>query len=205
MSMFDNYDKLSPNYIPNNSSSETNNEYLSIEQTLPRVVYNIKNNPIGLSWTYGERFELKFSAAKTIKVAENSLIYDISGAGPTNTTKGISSQQAYNTVDCKSWTCAGISGGFYIWVEDAEVEYLASGTKEITLIPDMQGKILELEIFNFRWDTIYNCKTEGKVEIALPVDDTIDNVLKPGTYYCIIKLKDETRTMIQDKTMLIVR
>ena len=104
MSMFEKYDNIDPNYIPDNTSPRPTYDTEELTKE-PRIAYNIKGNPIGYSWTYGSEFKLKFSANQTFKVPFNSIVYDTANEKPDETTQGVTGQQAFNTVDCKSWTC----------------------------------------------------------------------------------------------------
>jgi hypothetical protein len=206
MGMFDSYENLDPNYIPNNSINEEFYTYTNAEDTLPRTVFNIKGNPVGLSWVNGEKFILDFNANPIIKVAEDSIIYEVSGEGPSTSTKGIDGQQAYNLLDCRSWTCVGQGGGFYIWVEDKEVTYVANkGTKEITLEQNFKDTSLILEIYNFRWELLFTETTSNTSSIHIHVDEKLNELMAPGVYYALLKLNTENNSIVKSKTMLIVK
>lgn len=204
MGMFDNYDKLNPDYIPDNTSPEQSHDYVTFKNELPRVSYNIKGNPIGLSWCYGDEFELKFTAKQKIKVAENSITYTTADEAPGYDTEGVASQQAYNTVDCKSWTCVGVSSGHYIWIEDDDVIYSLQGTKEIEMIPDMEGKTLVVDIYNFRWEPVHSISALSATDVSLYLNKDLSEIFKPGTYYSVLKIQGEEDVIVRDKVMLIV-
>ena len=77
--MFDNYDKLNPDYIPNNTTTYLDTEYLTIDSEVPRPMYDIKNNFIGYTWDEGESFDFKMSVDDMITIRRNSLIYEKAG------------------------------------------------------------------------------------------------------------------------------
>ena len=108
MGMFDNYDNLNPDYIPNNTTKYIDKYYLTINSQIPRPLYDIKNNFLGYSWDNGEIFDFNMSVDDMITIRENSIIYDTPGESPDTYTIGeIEGQQAYNVVDAKSWTFSG--------------------------------------------------------------------------------------------------
>lgn len=208
MSMFSSYENLPSNYIPNNSSPKEEKQTLRVEKTLPRVAKNVYGTPIGLSWNYGDRFDLKLSLKQKIKVNKDSIIYNKTGETPSTSTCGVAGKQAYNTRDCKSWTCVGFNDGLFLWIEDDNIIYSSDGTKEIELNPDFSNKNLICEIYNFRWELIANYSATGANDISIPVDDDIDKILKPGVYYCLLRSKEgekeNTLTRVFRKLMLIV-
>jgi len=104
MSMFDKYDNIDPNYIPNNTTPQQKPEVVIVDKE-PFIAYNIKGNPIGLSWTHGAEFELPYTVKRTITVKEDAIIYNNVDECPTVDTVGIVGQKAYNTAECISWTC----------------------------------------------------------------------------------------------------
>lgn len=57
MSIFTNYDNLSPDYIPDNISEREDTEEVANNKP-PRVVLNAKKEFIGYCWYNGEKFDL---------------------------------------------------------------------------------------------------------------------------------------------------
>lgn len=204
MSMFDNYDNLSPDYIPDNTSPKPSDRY-STTDVVPRPAYNIKGNFIGYEWNYGDTFELKLTIAETIHVATNSIIYHLTTQCPSTSTVGRPGQQAYNVADVKSWTCVGHSDGLYIWVEDDVVTYLEEGDTELTLLPDMKGRTLQLDVYNFRWELFHSFSSVGTPELVCLMDNVTSEKFKPGVYYTTLKVLDGESTMLKDKYMFIVK
>lgn len=205
MSMFEKYDKLNPDYIPDNTSPRPMYTYETLDESIPKVAYNAKGFPIGYEWTHGDEFQLTLSANRNINVAEDSIVYSTKGESPQYSTEGHIGQQAYNTIDCISWTCVGVSSGHYIWVKDDDFIYALQGTKNITLAPDMTDKSTTLIIYNFRWEPIYTLAKTGSADICFKVDKDINEQLKPGVYYSILKITSDNSSEVVDKQLLIVK
>lgn len=204
MSMFDSYDNLSPDYIPNNSVEKHTHTYAEIDTTLPRVVHNAKGTKVGVSWNHGEEFDLYLDATPTVKVLEDSLVYRESGAEPNESTKGYAGQQAYNTYDRKSWTCVGEGGGFYIWKEDRKLVAPDCGTKELVFRNESNDFLVSAKVYNFRWELIYQKDFNGANTIVLPVNKEFNDIVNPGTYYCTIVVTNEEESEIVSKHTFIV-
>ena len=204
MSMFEKYDRLNEDYIPNNTTVNTDINYIVHDDSLPRTSHNVYGNRIGLTWVHGEEFDLILSAKKELLVAEDSIVYEKSGEVPTQLTKGLLGQQAFNTVDCKSWTCVGISSDMYIWIEDSYIITPSNGAKKIYMCPDMTNKTLLVTIYNHRWEELYSLEKLGKIEVSIHVGKELNEILKPGVYYCTIKVTSMESVEIVNKEMLIV-
>lgn len=205
MGMFDRYDKLNSSYIPNNST-EINTEYVTVDTSLPRCVYDIHKKQLGYSWNFGEHFKFNLSISCNIKVSEDSIVYEISGETPTENTQAQRiGQQCYNIKDAKSWTFVGVSSERYIWIEDKQFIYNKGEDKEIDVSIDMTDKIAELSIYDFRWNKIHSvCSDTNSSEISLNVDSELDKIVKPGIYYCTLKIIGEQQSQIKDKFIIIV-
>ena len=204
MGIFDNYENLNPDYIPDNSSEKPSDERKCLNEKLPRKAFNVKGNFVGYRWNYGDTFDLTFTVNKQIAVYSNSIVYDVSGESPSITTVGKIGQQAYNIVDIKSWTCVGTSEGVYIWVEDECVSYPVDGDRYIDFVPNMKDKTLKVELYNFRWESIKTFTQIGQNEIVVSVDKYLSEELKPGVYYCIVKVQGDTIEEVIQKTLFIV-
>ena len=193
MGMFDNYNNLNPDYIPDNVSPTPDVEFTTLESLLPRPQYDLKGKLVGYSWNHGDHFKFELSTDDKVKIFEDAIIYNGIGDAPDDYTEGTRvGQQAYNTAESRSWTYVGKSNDFYIWVEDEEFTYPANGTKPLTVHTNMLGKYAQLNIFNFRWEPIVEVKSAmGNPSVTLDVDEEISNKLKPGIYYCTLKIIDE--------------
>lgn len=204
MDMFKTYDNLSDNYIPNNTVSDTIGDYKTINNTSLRKVFNAKGSFVGYGWDYGDTVTLRFSCAQSITVSSDSLVYETANEHPTSHTVGKVGQQAYNTVDSKSWTCVGETDGAYIWVQDEGVVYPSDGTKVVTLAPDMTDKELVVELYNFRWELLHSFSKQGAIDISCEIGKDISNTLKSGIYYSLLKVISSGTADVKQKTMLIV-
>ena len=82
MSIFTNYDNLSPDYIPNNISEKKHAEDTTKSKS-PRIVQNAKGEFLGYCWYNGEKFEFKVSTDYTQEEIENKtltlVIYNFRG------------------------------------------------------------------------------------------------------------------------------
>ena len=204
MSMFDNYQNLNPDYIPDNSSQPHNDSYKDLTIKVPEIYYSKTGAPAGYKWQHGAEFDLVLSLKKTVKVSDNAIIYEELDARPSTSTKGVAGQQAYNTVDYKSWTCVGNSAGFYIWVEDDDVIVNSNGSKEITFTPDVFNSKLEAIIYNFRWEPIHSIAVLDAADVSIKIDKDINDLMKPSTYYCVLKLHRDNEVSIADNIILVV-
>lgn len=198
MSMFDNYDNLSRFYVPNNISVNPATEYDSIDQTIPKKLYDIKNRFIGYSWDYGDTFDLILSINNRIPVRRDSIIFSEQNITPTTDTAGYKGLQAYNTIDNKSWTCVGTVNGLYVWVEDDEVTYAIDGTTYLEMIRDVMNTKIRVDIYDFRWEHIKSFEEVESNTIACRIDDT----LQSGLYYCTVKLLGAEECELIDKFTL---
>lgn len=198
MGMFDNYD---------NPTSIIDTTYNTVDNLskLPRRIFNIKNNFVGYTWDYGDTFKFKLTVAETVKVSEDAYIYIESGGAPNVTTIGYPGQQAYNIKDCKSWTCVGMSDSIVVWIEDDVIIYPDNGTREITFTPDMQGKTLQVDLFNFRWEHLHTFSNLDAIDIECDIDKDISEQLIPGVYYCTLKVIEGNAVELKDKFMFVVQ
>lgn len=131
MSIFDNYDNLGVDYIPNNMCSNITTP--SIEDTLPRVVNNIRGNFIGYSWYNTEEFE---------------------------------------------------------W--------------ELSTNEDTENKSLSLEIYSYDWNHIISFSKLSSKTLLIKVDKELNELLKQGIYYGIVKISDSLETRVVNKFTIII-
>lgn len=188
MSMFDSYDNLNPRRIPNNISNNPPKEYNIIDTTIPKKMYNVKNEFIGYTWEYGTEFDFIISVNDLIKVKRDSVVYNEIGEEPTTATVGYKGQQCYNTVDNKSWTCVGIIDGFYVWVPDEKVTYAKDGTTTIEMQEDMTARSIRVEIYDFRRELLKSFENSGCNSICCRMDKDIYEVMKSGVHYVTVKI-----------------
>lgn len=205
MSMFDNYDSINPDIVPNNLDNNTPLEVISIkDNSIPRTLYDIKNRFIGYAWEYGDEFNFTLSVNDIIKVNANSIIYENFGEQPVISTPGYDGKKAYNILDNKSWTCRGLIGGMYKWETDKEVTYDANGTKEIEMFKNMTDKSILVQIYDRRWELVKSFENSGLNQITCRFDKDIYETIKSGIYYCIIKILGEDSCEIKSKFTIVI-
>lgn len=205
--MFDSYNNLSPDYVPNNSSPRKQDTTISYDTNLPYKEYNLKGTFIGYSWNYGDTFSLTFDARDKITINKDSIVYKNEGECPTETTQGLySGHKAYNLCDSKSWTLQGVSNGYYIWKEDESLSYPVNGDLEVYINRDMTDKVLSVEIFNFRWEKIHTFTSMNAQKIVCDFNSEISNSLLRGLYYCVVKVcSNDGMSEVINKATLIVK
>ena len=196
------HDNLNSNYIPNNIAPTPAKEYISINDSLPKKLCDIKNRFIGYTWNYGDKFDLNLSLNNIIPVREDSIIYTKQEEKPCTNTLGYKGLQAYNTVDNKSWTCVGLIDGVYIWIEDDEVTYALDGSKLIEMVKDMTGKTMRVDFYNFRWELIYSYEANDTSTISYHIDDDFYKAMGSGIYYTTIRAIDEESSKLMKKFIL---
>lgn len=205
MSMFKSYDNLDTNYVPNNVAEKPTNTFIRMDKSLPKKIYNIKNRFIGYTWNQGDILQFNISVADTIKVKKDSLVYEYSGQGPDTKTPGYRYQQAYNLIDCVSWTCVDIVNGVYVWLRDECLTYSADGTKEITFTPDMLSKTLKVDLYNFRWELIKSYEKHYSNDITIEVDEELSQELSSGIYHCVVSVATDIETYTRNTFMIYVK
>lgn len=205
MNMFENYDNLSENYIPNNSYSEDINKEIKIDLSQPIKFYNIKNEFIGYSICQGETCNLPVNIIKEISVPCSSIIFNESGEGPDEKLEGVKFQKAYNTSDFISWTCKGKLDDNYIWEKDECLIYPEKGDKKITLSPKLENFMLEINIQNFRYESIETLTFENTLINNFNISEELSSSLLEGIYYISIKLKQENSVRNIESYLLHIR
>ena len=199
--MFDRYNNLNPDYVPNNTTNYTTGEFATIGSEMPRPMYNLKGAIVGYTWNSEEKFDFNISIDDMITIKKNALIFEEHGAAPDTLTIGeVIGQQAYNVVDARSWTFVGKTNAQYIWVEDDELTYPTDGTKSIMIHTDMIGKHIEIDISDFRYQTVYSqVEAEGVSSTVLHVNDDLSNLLKSGIYHVSVKVCSDETTFVKNK------
>ena len=206
MGMFDKYDNLNPDFIPDNTSPTPSTAFLTIDEMLPRPYRDIKGRLIGYTWNYGEHFKFSLSTDDMIVILNDSIVYNNVGEKPNNFTVGERvGQQAYNTVDAKSWTYVGKSNELYIWVEDDELTYPTDGDRSIIIHSDMTDKHPQLNIYDFKWNSLFEVSSnDGESKVYLDINEKTSEQLKPGVYYCTLKIVGKDSCRLKHKMVLVI-
>lgn len=189
--MFLNYQNIASNYTPNNitCSFPVGQSYTKLDPvkaSKPYEEYNVKGELVGYFWHYGESLNLEFNIDGEIAVESDALIYEQSGAHPTDNTIGKLNQRAYNIVDLISWTCTSTSQGRYTWSRDQEFTYGpdADHSVYIDATEYLKNKRVALDLYNFRHEPVMQKIYEGKSKIIFNITPEISKTLKKGIYYC---------------------
>lgn len=204
MGMFDTYDNLPDNYVPDNRLSDEYFSEGSNEAMKPEKVYNAKGNFIGLRWSKGDILDIEFPIQRPTYIEDDALVYSVTSECPDTSTVGYTGQKAYNLADRCSWTCSGVAQPYYIWVKDAELTLPTSGTKEVYFTEDFTNKTVSIDIYNFRWESVFHTDLDAAKNVQLSIDEGLSNQLSEGIYYCKVKLLGEDECTVVSKTMLAV-
>lgn len=86
----------------------------------------------------------------------------------------------------------------YIWEEDPVLTFPVTGTKSITIIPNMEGKVFSVTLQNFRHEVIYEYQFENthKCEIFIGKDKT--PLLVEGQFFINTCISDDLGTFQQN-------
>ncbi len=188
MGMFDNYENIADNYIPSNIKPPRpicENKLEPCTPKKPYEEYNAKNELIGYWWYYGDTINLDFHITGNIVVEDDALIYTAINDGPTNQTKGILNQKAYNITDFKSWTLTSITSDDYIWTLDETFNNPEEGLRNIYISAEdfIKDKQITFTLYNFRWEEIDTKLYDGSTDINYIIDDELSKKLVKGVYY----------------------
>ena len=195
MGMFDNYNNIPSDYIPNNMYPRIIPETLSIETDNVELETNIvgKQNYV---WDFGNSFVLKFDTRINISVEDDAIIFDEIGEYPTDETEGVIGQKAYNTRYIKAWQLIStvvedVEGEYiyhYIWSELDDFVY-TEGDKDITLSMDLTDKTVDIIFVDWSNNEFYS-------ETLIPENNVLTFNMTPdlskqfikGIYYLHIKI-----------------
>lgn len=203
--MFSSYDRLNTEYIPDNTVQYCEHIKLDMPHT-PELLLDKNNNIRGYKWNSSERFERTFSVDDIIRVANDAIVYTVSGDGPDVDTEGSrEGQQAYNIADGISWTYIGRTETIHLWIQDEKFIYPVHGVKPIPLKePLTAAQFVKLVVYNFRWEPVFETHSElGDSVVNFKYDDELASVMKSGTYYGVLSICDDVQTRI-DKTFYLV-
>lgn len=205
MSMFERYDNLNPDYIPDNSTPVID-FVKQLDSELPLKMYDSKYRHIGYRWNASDRFDTQFSVADTIRVSADAVIYRTSGQAPDMyTTATREGQKAYNTVDRKSWTFVGKTEDAFIWVQDDTFIYPVRGVVPLTLEHGIENARAKLCIYNFRWELIKEIFSDiDESSVHFTYDDEMAQLLKSGVYYAVLYIVTPDDIILKNRFYLLV-
>lgn len=202
MGMFLNYDNIAKNYTPNNlicsfPSGKSYTKLFPVQASKPYEEYNKQGDLIGYFWRYGETLNLEFNIEGEITVESDAIVYIEEGDGPTISTEGELGKRAYNITDLVSWTLTKIVENNYIWEPDTEFIYDENSDVSVYISAEdfLSDKNVEVVIYNFRMEPVYNKIYEGTSKIVLPITREISEQMKRGIYYCELSVFNSDLSM----------
>ena len=150
--MFDTYEHLQDNYIPNNINpcppKKCNDEKLDpcmIKK--PYEDYNIEGEVVGYWWYYKDILNLEFNITGDVVVEDNAIVYTAIGEKPTTETIGEIDQKAYNVVDLYNGTYSEDKSNVLTSIK-TDVEILNAISKIITLMATSNQCLLQTTTLN---------------------------------------------------------
>lgn len=208
MGMFDNYDNLSPDYIPDNSSYKVTATVKTYDNGNPKSAYNIKGEFVGFSVNEGDTYKLDLGIKYEIMVEADAIHFIRTGECPSSDTKGYVGRKAYNTIDIESYTCNEVIHNIdgtveYVWSKDNKFTYPSIGELPLCFYPYSRYDELEVSILNFRNETIKTILLNSTQE-ELIVDKEISDLLSQGIYKIKVVAQDEENKRLATMFNLIV-
>lgn len=190
MSMFDNYNNLSKDYLPSNRRKR--NKLNIAEYDKPYEDYDEDGNLVGYHWNYGDTLNLQVELSGEITIPDNSITYTQTGEFPTENTIGYIDQKAYNLVDLVSWTCIFIDDNKYTWKQDKEFSYSSEGKDVFFSIQDyIADKTIRVTIYNVKHEQVFNTNIPGNSTINIDINQFLSSKMTKGVYYLEIVICDQ--------------
>lgn len=200
--MFDNYDNLSNEYIPNNLSynypiKKCPSKLKPCKPSIPFEERNAQGELIGYYWHEGDTVNLRFEINGEITVETNSIILTMENQSPSSSTIGYIGQRAYNVRDLKSWTCTSIENDSYTWTEDEEFIYPELGQRNIYIDASdfLKESIINISLYNFRHERFFEKDFEGNSVVTLEIDECLAKAMPSGVYYCSLTLYNKEKDL----------
>ena len=199
MAMFSNYQDTSAN-IPNNLDKafpviNPETKLKPLDDCDHYSEYDFAGNLVGYTWAYGETVSLQFDITGAIDIANDAIIFSVSGEEPTLETAGSVGQKAYNIIDFRCWYCRGsIEDKYYIWEEDKDCEICSCDVIDSAIPADqfLVGKAAYLCIYDFRHNIIKELQIPAAATLVFNLDEQLSAELQPGIYYCSVDIKSDT-------------
>lgn len=147
MGMFDSYENLGNNYIPNNTTSRAP-QCTPDEQKIapckiikPYEEYNAKGELVGYYWYYGDTVNLEFTIEGEVVVTDSEI-----------------------SISAESF---------------------------------MKDKIVRVELFDFRHESIAVKTFEGSTIITFEIDEKLSKQMAKGTYYCSLTVLNKASSIVK--------
>jgi hypothetical protein len=69
----------------------------------------------------------------------------------------------------------------------------------------MTNKYAQLNIYDFKWNSLFEAKSEvGNSKVFIDINEENSEKLKPGIYYCTLKIVGEEDCRLKHKVTLII-
>ena len=174
MQLFDNFDNIPQNYIPNNMFPRIPEIMVALDNDTVKPLFR-DGKQVGYKWNWGDVIKLPIKNEIHIKVPNGSLTTNTHEEVPTTETVGdFIGQKFYNFKDFRSWTLREIlkeeiqpyyegeeqetTGEVvytYVWEEDPMFTYSKNIGQDYTLpLPWNEHDQIVVQLFNFRKECI---------------------------------------------------
>lgn len=178
MQLFDNFDNIPQNYIPNNMFPRIPEIMVALDNDTVKPLFR-DGRQVGYKWNWGDVIKLPIKNEIHIKVPNGSLTTDTPDEVPTTETVGdFIGQKFYNFKDFRSWTLREILKEeiqpyyegeeqeisdevsdevvyTYVWEEDPMFTYSKNIGQDYTLpLPWNEHDQIVVQLFNFRKECI---------------------------------------------------
>ena len=150
----------------------------------------------------------------SIKIRWFDIIFTKNGQVPSTDTKGFVGSCLYNIYNLRKWECKNIkeeNGSIVYKWEEQVFSYNEKDNVVIHLLDNYyEDKNILINIYDFRYELLYNCILEAKKEIQFDITEEISSTYfnKRGNYYCEVILLDkdnqEINTVISPDNFIIV-
>ena len=174
MQLFDNFDNIPQNYIPNNMFPRIPEIMVALDNDTVKPLFR-DGRQVGYKWNWGDVIKLPIKNEIHIKVPNGSLTTDTPDEVPTTETVGdFIGQKFYNFKDFRSWTLREILEEeiqpyyegeeqetteevvyTYVWEEDPMFTYSKNIGQDYTVpLPWNEHDQIVVQLFNFRKECI---------------------------------------------------
>ena len=178
MQLFDNFDNIPQNYIPNNMFPRIPEIMVALDNDTVKPLFR-DGRQVGYKWNWGDAIKLPIKNEIHIKVPNGSLTTNTHDEVPTTETVGdFIGQKFYNFKDFRSWTLREILKEeiqpyyegeeqeisdevsdevvyTYVWEEDPMFTYSKNIGQDYTLpLPWNEHDQIVVQLFNFRKECI---------------------------------------------------
>lgn len=174
MQLFDNFDSIPQNYIPNNMFPRIPEIMVALDNDTVKPLFR-DGRQVGYKWNWGDVVKLPIKNEIHIKVPNGSLTTNTHDEVPTTETVGdFIGQKFYNFKDFRSWTLREILEEqiqpnyegeeqeisdevvyTYVWEEDPMFTYSKNIGQDYTIpLPWNEHDQIVVQLFNFRKECI---------------------------------------------------